>query len=69
MHGERGLRAAFLLPAVFFTVAMAMFPMIFGLYIAFTDWNLARRPAGSSTASTISAPCGTTRSTGTPWAT
>ena len=35
------MRAAFLLPAVFFIVAMAIFPTIFGLYIAFTDWNLS----------------------------
>ncbi|HET7714448.1 MAG TPA: sugar ABC transporter permease [Bauldia sp.] len=39
--GERGERAAFVLPAVFFTVAMVIFPTIFGLYIAFTDWNLS----------------------------
>jgi ABC-type sugar transport system permease subunit len=28
------------LPAVLFTVAMVVFPTAFGLYIAFTDWNL-----------------------------
>ena len=41
IRGERGLRAAFVLPAVFFTVAMVIFPTLFGLYIAFTSWNLA----------------------------
>ena len=40
-RGERGRRALFLLPAVLFTVAMAIFPTFFGLYIAFTDWNLS----------------------------
>jgi multiple sugar transport system permease protein len=30
-----------LLPAVLFTVAMVIFPTVFGLYIAFTDWNLS----------------------------
>lgn len=41
IRGERGLRAAFVLPAVFFTVAMVIFPTVFGLYIAFTNWNLS----------------------------
>jgi multiple sugar transport system permease protein len=41
IRGERGHRALFLLPAVLFTVAMAIFPTFFGLYIAFTDWNLS----------------------------
>ena len=41
IRGERGSRAAFVLPAVFFTVAMVIFPTLFGLYIAFTSWNLA----------------------------
>ncbi len=40
-RGERGHRALFLLPAVLFTVSMVIFPTIFGLYIAFTDWNLS----------------------------
>ena len=39
--GERGHRALFILPAVLFTVSMVIFPTIFGLYIAFTDWNLS----------------------------
>ena len=41
IRGERGQRAAFLLPAVFFTVALVIFPTLFGLYLAFTDWNLS----------------------------
>jgi multiple sugar transport system permease protein len=41
IRGERGQRAAFLLPAVFFTVALVIFPTVFGLYLAFTDWNLS----------------------------
>ena len=41
IRGERGERALFVLPAVFFTVAMVIFPTVFGLYIAFTDWNLS----------------------------
>ncbi|WP_246622216.1 carbohydrate ABC transporter permease [Rhizobium laguerreae] len=41
IRGEAGERAAFVLPAVLFTVAMVIFPTIFGLYIAFTDWNLS----------------------------
>ena len=39
-RGEQGRRAVFVLPAVLFTVAMVVFPTAFGLYIAFTDWNL-----------------------------
>ena len=41
IRGERGLRATFVLPAVFFTVAMVVFPTLFGFYIAFTSWNLS----------------------------
>jgi multiple sugar transport system permease protein len=41
IRGEMGLRALFVLPAVLFTVAMVVFPMLFGLYVAFTDWNLS----------------------------
>ena len=40
--GERGQQALFVLPAVLFTVLMAIFPTFFGLYIAFTDWNLSQ---------------------------
>ena len=41
IRGEAGQRALFVLPAVLFTVAMVIFPTFFGLYIAFTDWNLS----------------------------
>jgi len=41
IRGEAGKRALFILPAALFTVAMAIFPTIFGLSIAFTDWNLS----------------------------
>ena len=41
MRGEAGHRALFVLPAVLFTIAMVVFPTFFGLYIAFTDWNLS----------------------------
>ena len=40
-RGERGHRAIFVLPAVLFTVSMVIFPTIFGLTIAFSDWNLS----------------------------
>lgn len=40
-RGEAGHKALFLLPAVLFTVAMVIFPTFFGLYVAFTDWNLS----------------------------
>jgi multiple sugar transport system permease protein len=39
--GETGWRALFVLPAFLFTVALVIFPTFFGLYIAFTDWNLS----------------------------
>jgi multiple sugar transport system permease protein len=39
-HGETGKQTLFVLPALLFTAAMVIFPTIFGLYIAFTDWNL-----------------------------
>jgi multiple sugar transport system permease protein len=39
-YGERGKQTLFVLPALIFTAAMVVFPTIFGLYIAFTDWNL-----------------------------
>ncbi len=57
IRGEAGHRALFILPAVLFTIAMVIFPTFFGLYIAFTDWNLSAPSTGaSSTASTISGP-------------
>jgi multiple sugar transport system permease protein len=41
VRGERGRRALFLLPAVLFTVAVVIFPTLFGIYIASLDWNLS----------------------------
>src|SRR6185503_6836690 len=40
-RGEAGHRALFVLPAVLFILSMAIFPTLFGAYIAFTDWNLS----------------------------
>jgi multiple sugar transport system permease protein len=40
-RGESGKKLLFVLPAFLFTVFMVIFPTIFGLYIAFTDWNLS----------------------------
>ena len=66
IRGERGQRALFVLPAVLFTVAMVIFPTLFGFYIAFTDWNLSsfdgravQRPRQSRRR------CSTTPTTGT----
>lgn len=42
-RGERGRRALFVLPAVLFTISMVIFPTIFGIFIAFSDWNLSSR--------------------------
>lgn len=41
IRGEKGSRALFVLPAVLFIASMVIFPTFFGLYIAFTDWNLS----------------------------
>ena len=41
IHGEKGKRALFIFPAVMFIISIVIFPMIFGLYISFTDWNLS----------------------------
>jgi multiple sugar transport system permease protein len=40
-YGERGKRRLFVMPAALFTGSMVVFPLIFGLSIAFTDWNLS----------------------------
>ncbi len=40
-HGEAGWRALFVLPAILFTLALVVFPTLFGFYLAFTDWNLS----------------------------
>jgi multiple sugar transport system permease protein len=46
VHGEKGWRALFILPAALFTVAMVVFPTIFGVGIALSDWNLASLTGG-----------------------
>ena len=38
---RRGIARLFLLPALLFTIVMVIFPTFFGIYIAFTDWNLS----------------------------
>ena len=40
------MRALFILPAALFTVAVVIFPTLFGISIAFTDWNLASLTGG-----------------------
>ena len=40
-RGEQGKRTLFILPATLFVVAMVIFPLLFALGIAFSDWNLA----------------------------
>ena len=41
LHGEQGKRSLFILPATLFVVAMVIFPLIFALGIAFSNWNLS----------------------------
>ncbi|NRG18297.1 sugar ABC transporter permease [Rhizobiales bacterium] len=41
LHGEQGKRTLFVLPAALFVVAMVIFPLVFALGIAFSDWNLS----------------------------
>lgn len=41
IRGEQGKRVLFVLPAVLFVISMVVFPLLFGLSISFTDWNLA----------------------------
>ncbi len=41
IRGEAGVRALFVLPAALFTVAVVVFPTLFGFSIAFTNWNLS----------------------------
>jgi multiple sugar transport system permease protein len=41
IKGESGKKLLFVLPAFLFTIFMVIFPTLFGLYIAMTDWNLA----------------------------
>ena len=41
IRGEQGKRVLFVLPAVLFVLSLAILPLIFGLGIAFSDWNLS----------------------------
>jgi multiple sugar transport system permease protein len=41
IRGEQGKRTLFVLPAVLFVLSMAILPLVFGLGIAFSDWNLS----------------------------
>jgi multiple sugar transport system permease protein len=41
VRGEQGKRALFLMPALLFVVSIVIFPLIFAVWIALTDWNLA----------------------------
>ncbi len=41
VKGEQGKRALFLMPAVLFVASIVVFPLIFAVGIAMTDWNLA----------------------------
>lgn len=41
LRGEHGKRSLFVLPAALFVVSMVVFPLIFGLLIAFSSWNLS----------------------------
>lgn len=41
LRGEHGKRSLFILPAALFVISMVIFPLIFALGIAFSDWNLS----------------------------
>lgn len=41
LYGEQGKRTLFILPATLFVVAMVIFPLIFALTLAFSNWNLS----------------------------
>ena len=41
LRGEQGKRVLFVLPSVLFVVAMVIFPLLFAILIALSDWNLA----------------------------
>jgi len=41
LNGEQGKRTLFVLPAVLFVIAMVVFPLLFSLSIAFSNWNLS----------------------------
>jgi len=41
VRGEQGKRSLFVLPAALFVVSLTVFPLLFGLIIAFSNWNLS----------------------------
>jgi multiple sugar transport system permease protein len=41
VRGEQGKRTLFVLPAVLFVVSLTVFPLLFGVLIALSDWNLS----------------------------
>ena len=45
VNGDKGQRTLFVLPAALFVISLVVFPLLFALYISFTDWNLAS-PSG-----------------------
>lgn len=47
IRGEQGKRTLFVLPAALFVVSLTVFPLLFGLVIAFSSWNLSN-PDGRS---------------------
>jgi multiple sugar transport system permease protein len=41
LRGEAGKRTLFVLPAALFVISLTVFPLLFGLVIAFSNWNLS----------------------------
>ncbi|MCF1709935.1 sugar ABC transporter permease [Tabrizicola sp. J26] len=41
IRGEQGKRVLFVLPAALFVISLVVFPLIFGMMIAFSNWNLS----------------------------
>ncbi len=41
LRGEHGKRVLFVLPAALFVISLTVFPLLFGLLIAFSSWNLS----------------------------
>ena len=41
LKGEQGKRILFVLPSALFVISLTVFPLLFGILIALSDWNLA----------------------------
>ncbi|MGL5814801.1 MAG: carbohydrate ABC transporter permease, partial [Aeromonas sp.] len=41
IKGEAGKRVLFVLPAALFVISLTVFPLLFGILIALSDWNLS----------------------------